>query len=77
MDLRVAVHAAAALPHIDDVLAVRHVGDLWCHLACSRKSENTSLSAHGTNRTRNVGCMALLAQHGRACLEHAGDVASM
>ena len=77
MNLGMAVHAAAALPHIDDVLAVRHIGDLWRCLTECRSSKNAHLSTNGTNRTSNVRCMALLAQHGGTRLEHAGNGAAV
>lgn len=61
MNLRMAVHAAAALPHIDDVLAVRHAVNLWYWLAYHWAAKYTGLSTNGTNRTSNVWRMALLA----------------
>ena len=71
MNLRVAVHATAPLPHVDDVFATGQIGHLGQGLTgCQRI--NAALTTQGTNITGHMRRVALLAQHGSACLEHAG-----
>lgn len=72
VNLRVTVHATASLPHVDHIFAVRHIGDLRHSLPGSSRCINTALSAQGTDPTRHMRRMALLAKHGGTRSEHAG-----
>ena len=76
VDLGVAVHATAALPHVGHVLAAGHAGDLRLGQA-RRGCEDTRLSAHGSDAACLMGRVALLAEQGRARLEHGRNQAAV
>lgn len=75
--LRVAVHAASALPHVDDVFAAGKTVHLGQGLPRSGWRIDTALAAHGTHVPGHMGGVALLAQHGRTRFEHARNRAAV
>ena len=77
MNLRMAVHAAAALPDVDNVFAAGNVGDQRCGLAGRRWPEHAGLAPDCTDAACYVRRMALLAQQGRARFEHRRDRAAV
>jgi len=77
MNLRVAIHAAAALPDVDNVLAICGIGHQRRRLTGRGRAKHAALATDGANAARHVRRVALLAQHGWARFQHARDRAAV
>ena len=65
-----AVHATAALPHVDDVLATGQICNLW-HGLSRRQRVDAALATQSAHISGHMRRVALLAQHGRTGFKHA------
>ena len=77
MNLRVAVHATATLPHVHHIFATGNARDQWRSLAERGQTIDARLAAKSADPTRHMRRMTLVAQHGGARFEHARHSAAV